>query len=74
MTAGNLSMMEVTEAERQLIEIPRELGGSDAYRIEIEFRHGAWEFAMSDRTNTTRGTGVSFARAWDEAWPTEGAG
>ena len=60
--------MELTEQERQLVEILREWDQLGENRLTIE-RHGVWGLVL-ERQGTgekvVRGTGPTFAEAWDE--------
>jgi hypothetical protein len=62
-----------TEQERQLIEILREWSDSDDVRLELEYKDGVWEIILSraphDSGHTARGTGATFAQAWDNVNP-----
>jgi hypothetical protein len=66
--------MDVTEQERQMIEILREWAGEDEYRLSIERQGGAWDITLSGtikgkRRGRARGTGATFDRAWDSMSP-----
>jgi len=41
--------MDVTEQEREMIEMIREQTGNDEYRLVIERAGGAWEITMTAR-------------------------
>ena len=59
--------MELTEQERQLVEIPREWDHLGNNRLTIE-RHGVWEMALEQqgaKARVIRGTGPTFDEAWD---------
>lgn len=67
--------MELTEQERQLVEILREWDHLGDHRLTIE-RHGAWDVALQqqdDPGRVIRGIGPTFAEAWDtmDLVPTE---
>jgi len=61
--------LEMTEAERQLIETIREQIDDREFRILIERVAGAWEIVMSvpphNERNKARGVGGTFDAAWD---------
>ena len=63
-------MIGLTEQELQLIEMLREWGGKENYRMVIEVRDGGWDAAISrdphGQNATVRGTGNSFNEAWDD--------
>jgi hypothetical protein len=70
--------MDITDQERQVIEILREQqsGPDNNFRLTIEHVDGAWEIAMSitfheapDRAKRVRGVGASFDQAWDNMDP-----
>jgi hypothetical protein len=62
-------MIGLTEQELQLIEMLREWGGKENYRMVIEVRDGGWDAAISrdphGQNARARGTGNSFNEAWD---------
>jgi hypothetical protein len=64
--------MELSEQERQLIEIIREWSGEDDFRLGVSFQSGEWEIVLSRGAgdpNPCRGTGATFNQAWDEMAP-----
>jgi hypothetical protein len=70
--------MELTDAERQLIEIIRR-EFRDGFRLSIEGQGGAWDIAMSgpvatlqggEKHASARGVGASFDAAWHGMNPT----
>jgi hypothetical protein len=66
-----MSTLDLSKQEGQLIEILREWGGVDAYRLTIERRDGAWDVSLKqlggppDNRAAARGTGATFNAAWD---------
>jgi hypothetical protein len=66
--------MDVTEQERQMIEMIREQSGTDEYRLVIERIGGTWEIAtdamLRGKQRSARGVGTTFDRAWDNMAPT----
>jgi hypothetical protein len=68
--------MELTEQERQLIEVIRaNATDGDRFCLIIERQWGAWEVTISGPNpliarkvigRTARGTGTSFESAWDD--------
>jgi hypothetical protein len=62
-------MIGLTEQEAQLIEMLREWGGKEDYRMVIEVRDGVWDAAISraphGRNARVRARGSSFKEAWD---------
>jgi hypothetical protein len=64
-------MIELSEQERQLIEILREWEGDDEYRLEIGRAGGAWEIKLSasGEAKWARGVGTTFNEAWDNMAP-----
>ena len=73
--------MDVTEAERQMVEAIRKLHEPrDASRFYLEVKlddGGTWEVNMvvtmidTDKTVAGRGVGATFDQAWDGMRPTE---
>jgi hypothetical protein len=67
-----MSTLDLSEQEGQLIEIFREWGGVDAYRLAIERRDGAWDVSLKqlggppDNRAAARGTGATFDAACDD--------
>jgi len=63
----------LTDGERQFIEIVSERQPADDLKITIELADGAWEVSMSvdieGRRRTIRGTGRTFSEAWESANP-----
>jgi hypothetical protein len=70
----------MTDQERQLLEILNEQQNSDAdFSLVIEHKGGAWDITLpaalspGAKPKTTRGTGATFAEAWDNDrrvdWP-----
>jgi hypothetical protein len=73
-----MSALDLSEQESQLIEICREWHGTDAYRLTIERRDGAWNVSLKqlggppdDRgtRGASRGTGATFDAAWHDMVP-----
>ena len=65
---------ELTESERQLIEIIRQQENDKTdFRLVIECVDRAWEIAMSisphDESHGARGVGKTFNQAWDDMGP-----
>ena len=69
-----MKQLLLSEQERELIETLREWGDKvkDAYAIRIEWRDGAWDIRLKalDTKMGARGTGKTFAAAWDDMAPT----
>jgi hypothetical protein len=69
--------MDITEQERELIEIIRDNSAAD-FRLLIEFQDGAWNVEMTVLPNShkrlkkamARGVGASFSGAWENMAPT----
>ena len=61
--------MELTEQERQLVEIVRANADSDGFRVAIERQDGAWEISLGGKLGRGRGAGSSFAEPWDDLSP-----
>lgn len=65
--------MDISEQERQMVEILREWGQRDDCRLLIELQDGAWNITLStephDERHKARGTGASFNAAWDNVDP-----
>jgi hypothetical protein len=61
---------QVTEAERQMIEILREWQNGSNYRLVIEFG-GGWEIDLSEpgTNRAARGVGETFNQAWERMNP-----
>jgi hypothetical protein len=59
--------MDVTEQERQLIEIIREWDKKANCELQIETVDGIWDIALKElgKDRGARGTGASFNTAWD---------
>ena len=66
--------MELTDAERQFIEIMRDHDAREDLNVEVKTTSGAWDVSISAVTNrkrlTARGVGRTFGEAWDNATPT----
>jgi hypothetical protein len=65
-----MQQFEVSDQERQLIEILREWEGeNDEYHLMIGRADGAWELKLATRCkgrdDWARGVGKTFAKAWD---------
>jgi hypothetical protein len=61
-------MFEVSEQERELIEILREWASSgDEYNLEVRHSLGAYEIKLSmvDQRKWARGVGSTFDSAWE---------
>lgn len=72
-----MSEFEVTEAERQMIEILREQGDEDPasdFRLTVSRQGGAWdvtlEATLSGKAKKNAGVGPTFDDAWDNGVPT----
>jgi hypothetical protein len=67
--------MDITESERQMIELIREWGSveKNTNRLVIEFQEGVWEVTLSSvldgKERKARGVGATFDIAWDETAP-----
>ena len=63
--------MDITEQERQMIEMLREWDKSENYQLQIEIVEGAWDIALKEigTPRGARGTGDSFNSAWDNMAP-----
>ena len=61
--------MEISEQERQMIEIVRENAGTDEFYLSIERNEGEWEIDLSIASRVARGVGGSFNDAWDNMAP-----
>jgi hypothetical protein len=72
--------IELSKQEEQMIESLREWqDSSEEFSLLIEYRDGAWDITLSmtrtpgEPPKTTRGTGATFAAAWDNDrrvdWP-----
>ena len=57
--------MDLSEAERQLIECLRERADTEAFGISIAREDGAWEIKMTAGKLQGRGVGRNFTAAWD---------
>jgi Arm DNA-binding domain len=66
-----MTNLEVSEQERQLIEILRQWAGDAEYQIEIKRENGVWELKLSEPRagRWARGVGRTFAEAWDHIDP-----
>ena len=77
-------MTDLTDQERQMIEIIRENADTTEFRLLIERRDGAWDITMSARglaglspfrpsrpkgEGSARGVGATFDEAWDNMNP-----
>jgi hypothetical protein len=61
--------MDISEPERQLLQIIRESAKRDHFRVHIERRDGAWEVNLTVARHQARGIGDSFADSWDSMAP-----
>lgn len=66
-----MAALELTDAERQLIEILRQWHPRETYRLVLETVNGAWEIEMSEprAKRGARGVGTTFDQAWDGMAP-----
>jgi hypothetical protein len=66
-------VFNVSEQERQLIEVLREWASGDgvAYRLEISHADGAYEIKLSmpEQGKWARGVGSTLDQAWDNVAP-----
>jgi hypothetical protein len=69
---------EISDQERQFIEMLREWSGEDDHCIEIRHALGAWEIKLSmpwpqkgtpEKEKWSRGAGATFDEAWDNVNP-----
>ena len=67
--------LQLSEQERQLIEVVRENAVYDGFRLLLERQSGSWEVILEapekgrKKHGTARGVGASFAAAWDNMNP-----
>jgi hypothetical protein len=64
----------MTSAESELLEILRQQQDRfDDFSLLIEHKDGAWDITLSDGDRRTRGTGSTFAQAWEREQRTDWA-
>jgi hypothetical protein len=71
---GALETLKVTSSERQLIECLRQWKqGKPNWQILIEINDGVWDVTMKESGTRIagRGTGGTFADAWNGMQPTD---
>lgn len=67
-------MMELSDQERDFIEMLRTFEVMDPYRVEIAYIDGAWDVTVIDvgENQGARGTGYTFDEAWANRAPWRG--